>query len=66
MTSSRILKSFSMEGKKIVLAPLNLEQVREDEDRNTSDLKKGRLLATTKEIERSLINYNSVLVMLTK
>lgn len=54
-----------MDVKKIVLAPLNPQQVCEDEARNSSDLKKESLLVTTKEIERRLIDSNLVFVMLT-
>ncbi|PKI57910.1 hypothetical protein CRG98_021698, partial [Punica granatum] len=58
--------SFTKEGKSIVLAPLSPQQVQKDHSASVNGLKKESLVMTLGELERTLLNFNLVLILFMK
>ncbi|PKI47871.1 hypothetical protein CRG98_031745 [Punica granatum] len=58
--------SFTKDGKSIVLAPLSPQQVQKDQSPSANGSKKESLVMTLGELERTLLNFNLVLILFMK
>jgi hypothetical protein len=58
--------SFTKDEKSIVLAPLSPQQVQKDQSPSADGSKKESLVMTLGELERTLLNFNLVLILFMK